>query len=773
MDYDDDNEFLKKLLATYIIEAREHVAGISSGLLALEKLSEREQQLPIIEKIYREAHSLKGAAGSVNLEDTVVVCQALESLFAALKRGELSLYPGLFDLLFDASDLINELALNTQPKADQDSGSVDPARLNHINQQLISATNGELLSVKNPVSPETRQAREVITEAIPAPVNQPKGDVQETIRIPLSKLDTLILQTEELISVKIAGKQHVSSIRELKGMLQEWMEQWSRVQPQYREIAQKSGQNTGQSGDAGAANMAAFLQWNYQFFRSVQESLVSLKTLVEDDYHSVTYLADALMQQAMDLIMFPLSSILESFPKVIRDICRQQGKEVDLIIRGADIRIDKRLLQEIKDPLLHIVRNCVDHGMEIPDDRLSRNKPARGRVVIDVAQRDSNKVELTVSDDGAGINVAKVKAAALGQGIISHEEFNGLSDTEAMQLILRSGLSTSAIVTDLSGRGLGLAIVREKVEGLGGTISIESTYGQSTAFSLVLPITLATFRGTIIQLGKDVFAVPTISVERVVSVRRDAITTVKGKEVVEVQRRFLSLVRLANVLGLEAGEDDKDGDSINIIVLASGARHMAFVITAVLGEDEILVKGLGRQLSRVRNIAAATVLGSGKVALILNVSDLLRSAVTGGLGEARPTHIHTPTPPGHQIKHKRQSVLVVEDSITARMLLKNILESAGYNVKTAVDGMEALAALREAVFDLIISDVAMPRLNGFELTERIRMDKRHADVPVVLVTGMESSDDKRRGIEVGANAYIVKSSFDQNNLLEVIKRFTG
>ncbi|KJU84922.1 chemotaxis protein histidine kinase-like protein, partial [Candidatus Magnetobacterium bavaricum] len=594
--YNDDDEFLKKLLAAYIVEAREHVSEIASGLLALEKLPEREQQLPIIERVYREAHSLKGAAGAVNLQDTVAICQCLETLFAALKRGEAALHPGLFDLLFDASDLINELALNTQP----DSGSVDTTRLDNINQRLIAATKGEPMPVPPPL---TRQTKEVI----PVPESKSDGDAADTVRIPVSKLDSLILQTEELITLKIAGKQHVSLITELKGMLQTWMEQWSGVQSQYKKIAQdidqrNIGQKTDHLGNGVTADIVEFLRWNHRFFSSMQERLVYLKALVEDDYHGVVSLADSLMQEARELIMFPLSSILESFPKVIRDICRQQGKEVDLIIRGGDIVIDKRLLQALKDPLLHIVRNCIDHGMEMPDARVARGKPARGKVVIDVAQRDSNKVELTVYDDGCGINVAKVKAAALSQGLISHQQGAGLSDKAVMQLILQSGLSTSAVVSALSGRGLGLAIVREKVEGLGGDISIESTAGQSTTFRLVLPMTLATFGGTIIELGREVFAVPTASVQRVISVKREAIITVEGKEVVDVDGRFVSLVRLADVFGLDAGRED--GDSVNAIILTSGARHMAFVVTGVQGEDEILVKGLGKQLSRVRNIAA-------------------------------------------------------------------------------------------------------------------------------------------------------------------------
>ncbi|MBF0344438.1 MAG: response regulator [Nitrospirae bacterium] len=755
MDYNDDEEFLQKLLATYKVEANEHIAGISAGLLALEKLTDRQQQLPIIEKIYREAHSLKGAAASVNLEETVVVCQSLESLFAALKRGERSLTPELFDLLHVAADFIGELALNTQP----DVSSINVERLEHINQLMILAAKDDVPLV----SKTENKAQNNVVQQDPLPVQEigHKHDAAETIRIPVSKLDTLLLQAEELVSIKTAGRQHIATIKHIKSLLETWKDEWTKAQPEHRKIVQSRDKKL--SG-FNSVDLIDFLSWNYHFFKSMEDKLASLKTLVEDDHYSVATMVDYLMQDMKDVIMFPFSSILESFPKIVRDICRQQGKEVDISIQGADIEIDRRILQELKDPLLHIVRNCVDHGMERPDERTMHNKPARGMINVDIAQRDSSKVELTICDDGSGINVAKVKTAALSQGLITQEEYNRLDDTEAMQLILRSGLSTSPIVTNVSGRGLGLAIVSEKVEILGGTISIESTYGCGTTFHIVLPVTIATFRVILIKSGRQVFAIPAKNVERVISFKKDAVIKVKNKEIIDVDGRFTSLVSLEDVLGLAQDEDDRDGDSINVIVLVSGARRVAFVISDVLNEDEILVKGLGRQLVRVRNIAGATVLGTGKVALILNVSDLIKSAAALA---------QTVTRPPHHVKQKIHSILVVEDSITARMLLKNILESAGYHVKTAVDGVDGLATLREGTFDLVVSDIAMPRMNGFDLTERIRQDKRHADVPVVLVTGMESADDKRRGIEVGANAYIVKSSFDQNNLLEVIRRFMG
>ncbi|MBI1982758.1 MAG: response regulator, partial [Acidobacteria bacterium] len=469
-------------------------------------------------------------------------------------------------------------------------------------------------------------------------------------------------------------------------------------------------------------------------------------------------------QDMKKVLMFPFLSLLEGFPKLVRDLSRDRGKKTELSIQGAEIEVDRRILEEVKDSLIHMVRNCIDHGIENPQERSQKGKPSTGTIALAISQRNGDKVEIRISDDGAGIDADKVRAAALKLGIVSREDVEKMDDQGVMSLIFHSGVSTSSMITDLSGRGLGLAIVREKVEKLGGSISVETGRDRGTSLCLVLPLTLAAFRGIVVRAEGDLFVVPSSHVERTVRVGKDDIKTVENRETIRLNGEVVSLVRLSDALALpRQGPADAPSNHHHALVVRLLNQRMAFLVDEVVEEQEVLVKGLGRQLARVRNIAGAAVLGTGRVVPVLNVPDLAKSAVEASAAPAVSAAAGEPP-------ERRKSILVAEDSITARSLLKNILESAGYVVQTAVDGVDALTALKAGEFELVVSDVDMPRMNGFDLTARIRADKKLGDLPVVLVTALESREDRERGIDVGANAYIVKSSFDQSNLLDTVGR---
>ena len=452
--------------------------------------------------------------------------------------------------------------------------------------------------------------------------------------------------------------------------------------------------------------------------------------------------------------------MLESFPKLVHDLSRDCGKDAELTIVGGEIEIDRRILEEMKDPLVHLVRNCVDHGIETPKRREERGKPPRATIRIAILPKSSDKVEIVVSDDGTGIDIQKVQAASLKLGLVSQENAQIMDEQQTAALIFKSGVSTSSMITEISGRGLGLAIVREKAEKVGGAVSVESKPGCGTEFRLILPLTLARFRGILVRVGESLFVLPTRLVQRVLRVSREEIKSAENRETIQINGRAASAVRLSDVLEITRTNTEADPKrKIPVLVLAWAGEQIGFLVDEILDEQEVLVKNLGKQLPRVRNIAGATVLGTGKVLPVLNVADLMQSAIKmAPLSTARETQ-ETP-----------KSILVAEDSITARTLLKNILEFAGYKVKTAVDGAEALTVLAAEGFDLVVSDVEMPRMSGFDLTARIRADKRLAQLPVVLVTALDSREDRERGIDVGASAYIVKGSFDQGNLLEVVRR---
>lgn len=518
--------------------------------------------------------------------------------------------------------------------------------------------------------------------------------------------------------------------------------------------------------DSQITKLIEFLEWNQACIRDLEIRLKGSTKAAESDSRLHGQMVDDLLEDMMNVLMLPCSSLLELFPKLVRDLARESDKEVNLEIYGGDLEIDRRILDEMKDPLIHLVRNCIDHGIEHPNERLRKGKPRQGVVTIAIAQITGNQIEMVVSDDGGGIDVLKVKEAAKRRALISDQDKTRLEGQDALALVFRSEVSTSPIISNISGRGLGLAIVREKVENLGGSITVSTTPQLGASFRILLPVTLATFRGILVHAADFPVIIPTANVERVARIRKDSIKTVGNKDTVEVNGRTIPLVKLADTLELSriAKKGVEDTEFLQVLILRSGESLVAFNADMILQEQEVLVKSLGKQLSRVRNVAGATVLGSGRLVPILNVPDLIKSALkraAAGNGSAISVEVQDT---------KAKSILVVEDSITSRMLLKNILESSGYQVTTSVDGQDAWNVLKREQFDLVVSDVEMPKMSGFELTVNIRSDEKLSEMPVVLVTSLGSREDKERGVEAGANAYIVKGSFDQNNLLETVQR---
>jgi two-component system, chemotaxis family, sensor kinase CheA len=823
-----EEEFLKRLKNTFRIESDEHVQTISSGLLNLDKNPSPQDKAQILETIYREAHSLKGAARAVGMRDVEKVCQAMETVFSMLKKDEIQAESWILDVLMDSIEGASKLVTSEE--------AIPIVELLHRLSQIIensAESQNELEDVKkdfpssdvatNPNHPTVSIGTEVIynnskTEisdpenktfdaeeevsqrkepeivvltpqasikgtlaaqsqpnfnphaCVPGAPSEPKRLGQsETIRIKTSKLDSLLYQVEEMVSIKMAANQRASDLRNLKSSLDLQKKQWLKIYPEVRIL--KNLVETLEARDAWGTSrsyllkMIDFLEANEDTIKGLESKLKTINSMAENDSRQAASMVNDLLDDMKSVLMLPSSTLLEILPRLVRDLARDQGKKIKLTIEGGDTEIDRRILEEMKDPLIHLARNSIDHGLERPTDRTRRGKTEEGSLAISIAQLGTKKVEILVADDGAGIDVEKVKQAAIRKDLITEQELRGLNPDETTALIFKSEISTSPIITDLSGRGLGLAIVREKVEKLGGTVTVESRLGIGTVFHIQLPVTLATFRGTLVQVGTELFIVPTSNVIRVSRVRRDSIGTVENRDTITMKGRVLPLVRLADVLEIKS--EPKLGQAsefVTVLILGASDQKIAFSVNAILNEQEVLVKSLGRQLSRVRNVSAATVLGSGQVALILNVSDLILSAMRiAGVGLVA----HTQRP---EDEEKTKSILVVEDSITSRMLLKNILESAGYEVQTAVDGADAWSTLKTANFDLVVSDVEMPRMDGFELTAKIRSQEDLKSIPVVIVTSLESREDRERGIDVGANAYIVKSGFEQNNLLSVVKR---
>ncbi|MGJ0535052.1 MAG: hybrid sensor histidine kinase/response regulator [Methylocystis sp.] len=720
---DNNDEFLKRLLTTFRLEAREHIDALYAGIAEMESQPEAASIAALVERVFREAHSLKGAARSVNQSAIEGICQSLESTFSSMKRGELESSSALFDNL--------QLTLN----------------------QLSALLTEEYAAAPSP--PHAAQAAPAPASALPHKTAGESTVLGTTVRIATDQLDAIFLQAEEMLAAKLLIQQRRQELASMQNLAAAMHKEWSNFSSQYPDVQHTLAQQP---------QLQELLEQNAAFIKSLNHQLNAIAKSTEQDQRMIGRMVDELLEGMKKALMLPFSTVLEAFPRLVRDLAKQHGKDIDLAMHGEELEADRRILEAIKDPLTHIVRNAVDHGIEAPEARVRHHKPERGKIVITVQPYSGNRVEVAISDDGGGIDTDKVKTHAERLGLLSREEALSMDENGAMELIYHSGVSTSPIITEISGRGLGLAIVREKIDKLGGSVNVTTHPGNGTSFRILLPLTLATYRGITIRVGEQILVLPTSHVEQTSRVLKTDIRTAENRATVRINGTTFALVRMGDVLGIPHAEDAAD-PFIQMALLTASGKHIAFVVDEVLNEQEVLVKRLGRQLARVRNIAAATILGNGKAVPILNVSDLMKSAM---LAPAAATARMTAQPQESPARQKH--VLVVEDSITARSLIKGILELAGYRVSTAVDGVDGYTLLRNGEFDIVVSDVEMPRMDGFDLTAKIRGDKKLAELPVVLVTGLESREDRERGIDVGADAYIVKRSFEQSNLLEVMGR---
>lgn len=706
-----NEDFMRQLRATFRVEAAEHLHVMGEGLERLAALPDAQERAPHVESIFRAAHSLKGAARAADFGDIESLCQSLETLFSAWKRGT----------------------------AAPTDATIDTARL------TLDRMNAAL-SVQAPPPDK------IATAAQPPPPAVTPVDT-ETVRVSVRALDERLLDAEELLAAKIAAAQRSTDLDELSPVFEAWRKEWQRVQPEARALRRASG-----------SSLAEFFEWNQEWLRALEARVASLRRAAGRDQISVSKLVDDLLENSKRMLMLPMGTLSSLLRKVVRDLARELAKDTELVIRGEETCVDKRILEEMKDPLVHLLRNCLDHGIEPAAARAASGKPARATIVIGVSQVNGNQVEISVGDDGAGIDVERVRTQAVARGVVSAPAAQHMDDDAVRALVFEADLSTSPMITQLSGRGLGLAIVREKTEKLGGKVAIESRRGAGTTIRMTSPLTLTTFRGVLVESGRRTFVVPTAQMERVMRFRQSEIQTVEGRETLAHNGRALALTHLAEVLELPLPPPGmKEPAARPALILGSGSERIAFAVDAVLDEREVLVKRLRKPLQKVRNIAGATVLGSGQVAPILDVTQLIKSARRAPLRRVAAVA-------GTAVDSPPKRVLIAEDSITSRMLLKGILESAGYQVKTAVDGLEAFTLLRTETFDVLVSDVEMPRLNGFDLTARLRADQALAELPVILVTALASREDRERGIDVGANAYLVKSDLDQSNLLDALRR---
>jgi two-component system chemotaxis sensor kinase CheA len=707
-------------------ESAEHLARLDDGLLHLEK-TPTDQAL--LEEVFRESHSLKGAARMLGLCRIEAAAHGLEGIFNAARKGEAPLTPETIEHMNAA---LTDLRQRVQEALSGESATVPSQASEAPSSALPPAPGGEL--EKGPATLPVK----------PAPAVSEPFRI-ETVRVETRKLDDLLTQVGELCVIQGRTQHRLALMEEL-------LEQWAALAHGRR--TRSAVPFTGHGAeDKEPLRFGGLLK--------------QARDVLFDDSARLESTVNLLADQVRSIRLLPLSTVFALFPRMVRDLAREQGKEAELALEGGDITVDKRILEEMKDPLMHLIRNAIDHGIEPPDERERLGKPRGGTVRLR-AVRENTTVLLEVSDDGRGLDPMAIRQVAIKRGLHDEATLAAMPPAQLQQLIFMAGFSTSTYVTELSGRGVGLDVVQVNVERIKGSIRLESAAGQGLTVQLRLPLSLATTRLLLVSVGDRLYGLPVEFVHTSRRVREEDIFTLEGRPAVLLDGQPVIAARLADLLELPAGERAATPpDTLACIVLQAGDERLGLLADDLLAEEEVVPKPLGAPLQRVRNVSALAMLGSGEICAVLNPVDLLRSSHKGirmAEGGVRSTEL------AMRSEATKAVVLLVEDSALIRAMEKRILEDGGYEVVTAVDGVDALNALSSHPFAAVVSDIVMPNMDGLALTARIRAEPRHKELPVILVTTLASDEDKRRGLDAGANAYIPKPSFDQRILLDTLKR---
>ncbi len=723
-----------ELLATFRAEVEERLASLQGGLLQLESHPSPRQ---VVTLLFRDAHTVKGSARMLGLEGVLHVAHTMEDLLGALRDGRFAVRRDHVDLLLAACDGIQ--------RALPGEGALDDAALAPLVDALNAAVGGaDAVTVPVLVAPEI-------------PDQPTAGDVPDALRN--DSVRVTATKVYDLLDAVGEADLGARRVEQTAGSLLSLAAEQSRWAAQLRQATQRHAAVL-------PPDIALALHRLVGASDDMSGTVRGLRELVEGHRTGMALVRDG----AMGLAMVPVRRAFAALPRIVRDVASATGKDVVLELTGEDVELDKQVLDGIADALKHLVINAVDHGCETPQDRVAAGKPPRATLRVS-ARSVGGTVAIEVADDGAGVDEDAVREKGIRLGMIPVD--SPLTGSALLALLFAPAFSTSETVTETSGRGVGLDVVRGAVEDLGGSVEVRSERGVGTTFVLTLPITLGVLRCLIARVGGERYAVPVPGVVESLSLRDAQVHTLAGAPVVLRHGVSVPLLDLGAALGLERvmGESPRAA----LVVRHANGQHLAWAVDRLEGESELVVKDLGAFLGRVPFVAGATIDGDGSVVCLLDLRELADRAV-GGAAFVLPTTSSperrttaTSGTPGL----RKPRVLVVEDSVGVRELERVILEGAGYQVETAVDGLDGASRLRDDPADLVLSDVEMPGMDGFALTRTIRRTKGWENVPVVIMTSRGEDHARQAGLEAGCSAYLLKNEFDQEQLVSTVRRLVG
>lgn len=724
------------MLDLFRMEAEGQAQILVDGLLALER---RSASASTLESMMRAAHSIKGAASIVGLAALVQLAHAMEDTFIAAQGGKLELGPARVDLLLRSVDLLAQAA--------RMDGDALPGWMVEQAPEITSTIDAVRdIALLPDVAPAARQEPAAPAPALPAPAEAPAPRHQEQA-------------SRELLALASEARMHAHQVQPIVQSLY----RFKRNQGSLYAALESLHEALLQSGDNTLIEKSSLA---LQRTAPLKQFMVDHVNALEGFDRRVTRNARALVDEVIAMRMRPIRDGVHGFPRMVRDLARSLGKEAVLEIDGEDTLVDRDILARIESPLNHILRNAVDHGIEDPTDRMIAGKPACGTIRMEARHR-AGMLSIEISDDGRGVDLTAIRAAVVARGLSSPAMTAAMTAAELMEFLFLPAFSLKQVPNEISGRGVGLDLVHAAIREQNGTVRIDTEPGQGFRTTITLPLTQSLVRALVLDIAGEAYAVPIVKIERVLSVPASEIRTLENKQYIDYSGEHLGLVLAAQVLDL--GEDTPSGDELALVVIGGAARRYALLVDRVRGEQSLAVQELDSTYGKVRDIAAAALLDDGTPVLLLDIPDLMISIDklldTGGLRKVERSAAGA--------GHKAKRVLVVDDSLTVREMERKLLQSRGYEVDIAVDGVDGWNIVRSGEYDLVITDVDMPRMDGIELVSLIKKHPALHQLPVMIVSYKDRPEDRSRGLSAGADYYLTKGSFHDETLLEAVHDLIG
>jgi len=742
------------MLDLFRVETDNQAQTLTAGLLALERDPTAPEQL---ESCMRAAHSLKGAARIVGLAPGVSLAHALEDGFVAAQQGLIRLSHDSIDLLLRAVDVLGRIA--HAPEASLGDWEIERnpelqaliADLSGLRDGKAAPAPGTAPAVAPPAAPVT--AAEVRAIPAAAATAAPADSNERVLRVTADNLNRLLgLTGESLVESRWLGPFAASLLR----LKRRYHDLGTKLES-LRETLPRQGLSTGAWELLGEVQ-----QQTQDCQQQLSQRLVELETF---DRRS-SNLSHRLYDEALACRMRPFADGVRAYPRMVRDLARSLDKQVRLEIIGESTQVDRDILEKLDAPLGHLLRNAVDHGIDFPDDRRAAGKAAEGVIRLE-ARHSAAMLQIVVADDGRGIDPEKLRRTVVERKLHNEATARTLTEAELLEFLFLPGFTTRDAVTEISGRGVGLDVVRDMVKQVGGTVRIVSHPGQGTRFQLQLPLTLSVVRALLVDIGGEPYAFPLSHIVRTLKLPAGRVEHVEGRPHFSLDGRSIGLVSAGHLL--DSGGAKPTGDEWPVVVIGERGGAYGLIVDRLIGERELVVQAIDARLGKVKDVASCALMADGSPVLIVDIEDVLRSVeklVTSG-------RIEDVASTSTSAARRRKRVLVVDDSLTVRELERKLLDNSGYEVEIAVDGMDGWNAVRSGHFDLVVTDVDMPRMDGIELVRLIRKDAKLRTLPIMVVSYKDREEDRQRGLEAGADYYLTKSSFHDETLLQAVIDLIG